>query len=247
MNWFNYFILIVLSCLFLGCKKQNERACFKTSGKLITRSVIKGDFSYLILHPYVEYELVQDSLNYVEITCGENLFPFIDIQVKDSNLTITNKNTCRFLRGYDKNVKAKIHINLLYNLYYDGSENLFSKDTIKASFCTIMMQDAGGNINLNLKCKELSVKKSNALGILELSGKTNKAHYVNTSVNKFDVSKLEVRDSIYFLNQGYGDMYLYTNLIDVYGRLENIGNVYFFGKPALTQVENIGKGKIIEN
>ena len=246
MNWHSSYLFLVIFLLIIGCKKPYERSCFKSSGKLITKTLDKGDFTNLVLHPYVEYELIQDSINYVEITCGENLFPFIDVLVQDSALTITNNNTCRFLRGYDKNVKAKIHINLLYNIYYDGTNNVYSDDTIKASFCTIKMREAGGDLNLKLKCKELYVTKSNSTGLLALTGKTNKARYENNSLNKFDVSQLVVKDSIFFLNQGYGDMYLYTNVIDVFGRIENLGNVYYYGQPALTQIEVKGKGKFIE-
>ncbi len=246
MNWYSKYLFLVVLLLLIGCKKPYERPCFKSSGKLITKTLVQGDFTNLILHPYVEYELIQDSLNYIEITCGENLFPFIDVHVQDSALSIKNNNTCRFLRGYDKNVKAKIHINLLYNIYFDGTNKVYSDDTIKASYCTIKMQDAGGDMNLKLKCKELYVSKSNSTGLLALIGKTNKARYENNSLNKFDVSQLMVRDSIFFLNQGYGDMYLYTNVIDVFGRVENLGNVYYFGQPALTQIEEKGKGKFIE-
>ena len=122
LNWYKSCFFLLLFLLFIGCKKQNERSCFKSSGKLVTKTLVQGDFTNLILHPFVEYELIQDSINYVEITCGENLFPFIDVQVQDSALTIANNNKCRFLRGYDKNVKAKIHINLLYNIYFDGTQ-----------------------------------------------------------------------------------------------------------------------------
>ena len=246
MNWYKSLLILLIFSFLIGCKKPNERSCFKSSGKQVTKTLVKGDFTNLILHPFVEYELIQDSINYVEITCGENLFPFIDVQIQDSALTIMNNNTCRFLRGYDKNVKAKIHINLLYNIYYDGTNNVYSDDTIKASYCTIKMREAGGDMNLKLKCKELYVSKSNSTGLLVLKGRTNKARYENTSLNKFDASQLVVRDSIFFLNQGYGDMYLYTKLIDVFGRIENQGNVYYYGQPALTQIEEKGKGKFIE-
>lgn len=246
LNWFNLFLFTGIFLFFTSCKKPTERSCLKSAGETITKTIVKGDFTNLILHPYVNYELVPDSTNFIEISCGENLFPFIDVQVKDSTLTIENNNKCRFLRSYDKNVSAKIHISLLYNIFYDGTERLFSNDTINASYCTIKMQDSGGNINLKLKSKELYVYKTNAFGLIQLSGKTNKARYENTSINKFDVSNLEVRDSIFFLNQGYGDMYLSTKLIDVYGRIEGIGNVYYKGTPALIQVQSLGKGKFIE-
>lgn len=246
LNWFKIFIFIFFLYSFNGCKKPTERSCFKTSGKTISKFVHKGYFNILKLHPYVNYELLQDSLNYIEISCGENLFPFIEVDVNDSVLTIKNKNTCRFLRGYDKEVKAKIHLKSLFNIYFDGTGSLISLDTISASFFTLKIEDSAGDVNLILNSEVLSVYKTNASGSLILSGKTNKARYENTSLNKFDASNLVIRDSVFFLNQGYGDMYIYSKLIDVYGRIEGIGNVYYYGSPALTQIELLGKGNFIE-
>jgi hypothetical protein len=245
-NWYKHFTCLCILILCLSaCKHADERSCFKSSGKLITKTILKGDFTLLRLHPYIEYELVKDSMNYVDIICGENLFKFIDVSVEDSTLTISNNNKCRFLRGYDKNVKAIIHVNLVSNIYFDGTENLYSNDTILANYCTIMMRDAGGNLNLKLKSKELTVYKINASGKLNLVGTAWKAHYENTSFNQFDVSNLKIRDSVYFLNQGYGNMYLNTDLIDVFGRIEGDGNVYYNGFPALTQVQLLGKGQFL--
>jgi hypothetical protein len=246
LNWSKLVFITGISFFFIGCKKSTERSCFKSSGKLVSTIIDQGYFNILRLHPYVDYELIQDTTNYVEISCGENLFPFIDVAVKDSILTISNKNKCRFLRDYDKSVKAKIHLSSLFNIYYDGTGSLISLDTISASFFTLKIEDSAGEVNLIVKSEVLSVYKTNAAGLLVLSGKTNKARYENTSLNKFDVSNLEVRDSVFFLNQGYGHMYLYTKLINVYGRIEGVGNVYYKGLPALTQVQSLGKGKFIE-
>jgi hypothetical protein len=246
LNWFK--ILSFLSLLFFAfaCKQADQRTCFKSLGKTITKTLVLGDFTLLRLHPYISYELVKDSMNYVEISCGENLFPFIDAQVEDSTLSIYNNNKCRFLRGYDKNVKATIHINLLSNLYFDGTEELTCRDTILANYCTVMMRDAGGNVSLKLKSKELSVYKINASGLLTLTGKAWKARFENTSFNKFDATNLILRDSIYFLNQGYGNMYINTDVIDVFGRVEGEGNVYYKGLPALTNILESNIGKFIE-
>lgn len=246
LNWYKQSLfLLILFFSIVSCKQADERSCFKSSGKLITKTLVLGNFTLLRLHPYVEYELVKDSMNYVELTCGENLLNFIDVSVEDSTLSIYNNNTCRFLRGYDKSVKAKIHINLLSNIYFDGTENLYSNDTILANYCTIMMRDAGGNMDLKLKSKELIVYKINASGKLKLSGKAWRAHYENTSFNVYDTKDLILRDSVFFLNQGYGNMYLNTSVIDVRGRIEGEGNVYYKGQPALTQIQILGLGQFL--
>jgi hypothetical protein len=246
LNWYKQsFIFTCLIFIFIACKQADERSCFKSSGKIITKTFVKGNFTVLKLHPYLNYELIKDSMNYVEVTCGENMIHFIDVSVSDSVLTLTNNNKCRFLRGYDKQIHVKIHINLLSNIYYDGTETLLSNDTILANYCTIMMRDAGGTMDLKLKSKELIVYKINAPGKMKLSGKAWKARYENTSYNVFDARDLNIRDSVYFLNQGYGNMYLYTDVIDVKGRIEGEGNVYYKGNPALTQIQLLGKGQFL--
>lgn len=230
---------------FLFCKKTDERPCFKSSGKIVTKTLYLGDFTALNLYQNIEYELVKDSLNYIDISCGENLYPFISFSVADSALTIKNNNKCRFLRGYDKNVIAKIHIRELSNIYYEGTENLYSKDTISADYCTIMLRNSGGNLELKIKSKEVYISKINATGRLFISGTTYKANFTNHSYNAFDVSSLIIRDSVNFLNQGYGNMYIRTFGIDVFGRIESDGNVFYKGIPALSNVQEFGKGKFL--
>jgi hypothetical protein len=246
LNWFKrtFFVLIIIFS-FLFCKKTEERPCFKSSGKIVNKTVYLGDFTALNLYQNIDYELVRDSLNYIDISCGENLYPFISFSVSDSALTIKNNNKCRFLRGYDKNVIAKIHIRELSNIYYEGTENLFSIDTISANYCTIMVRNSGGNLELKIKSKELYINKTNATGRLLLSGTTNKAKFTNHSFNTFDVTKLIIRDSVNFLNQGFGNMYINTSGIDVLGRIESDGNVFYKGIPALFNVQEFGKGKFL--
>ena len=40
-------------------------------------------------------------------------------------------------------------------------------------------------------------------------------------------------------------MYINTNVIDVFGRVEGDGNVYYKGTPALTNILEIGKGRFL--
>ena len=50
---------------------------------------------------------------------------------------------------------------------------------------------------------------------------------------------------INFLNQGFGNMYINTSGIDVLGRIESDGNVFYKGIPALFNVQEFGKGKFL--
>ncbi len=56
-----------------SCKKSENRTCWKTAGKMADTVIYVNDFSKLTLNENMSFELVQDSLNKIEIIGGKNL------------------------------------------------------------------------------------------------------------------------------------------------------------------------------
>ena len=71
------FFLMISFIFLLSCKKQSDRYCFKNTGSIIEKNIHLPSFSELDLGPYIHYEIVQDTVNFLEISAGENLINFI--------------------------------------------------------------------------------------------------------------------------------------------------------------------------
>ena len=103
------FFFFLVPIFFISCKKEEDRSCFKTTGSIIDKIIPLGSFSKIHLGPYIQYELIQDTMNFIEISAGENIINFISSDIEDGKLLIENNNKCRFLRYKKEKVIAKIH------------------------------------------------------------------------------------------------------------------------------------------
>ena len=70
------FFFFLVPIFFISCKKPSDRSCYKMTGDNINKIIPLGSFSQLDLGPYIQYELIQDSTNFIEINAGENLVNF---------------------------------------------------------------------------------------------------------------------------------------------------------------------------
>ena len=77
-----FIIAITLILLLAGCKKANERSCFKGSGDATTKRVDLSEFSFKGFNIYdnININLIPDSVNYAEISSFENRINFINFR-----------------------------------------------------------------------------------------------------------------------------------------------------------------------
>lgn len=244
------FVLIGLSSILmvglLSCKKASDRACFKSTGELVSKELALGEFNRLELHPHIEYELIQDSLDKLVITGGENVVNFIEYSLQDKLLMIKNTNRCPFFRDAKKVIKVEIHFTDLINLHYEGSERIYSKDTLQTPYFTLTVRDGAGPVNLKLNSIVVMADIVHGWGDYTLEGKTQIAKIGARSNGFCDTRKLVVTDSIYVASETSGDMYVNTGNLPIYGFIKSIGNVYYTGEPPAVEVVESGQGKLIK-
>ncbi len=238
------FSLVVILCF--ACKKAENRVCLKTTGDRTSKVYSVGNFIQLRLHPYISYTLIPDSINYVEVSCGENLINFIKLDCKDSVLNVSNENKCDFLRDLARNIEVKIHIRKLTNLYFDGTEKVVCSDTLTTDYLTVLLKDGAGTIDLKVKTISIDAQLANGSGNYILSGKSNHTRLTLTDKGSCDASNLITKDSLRFSTTSFGDLSINANETVVLGDIFNTGNVYYYGTPILTNIMEWSKGKFIQ-
>ena len=243
-----YRIMFFIAFLIFGlqsCKKAKDRSCFKATGDEVTKEIPLGSFEFMELHPHLEYELIQDSLDKLVITGGENVVNFVDASIVDNRLYIKNKNRCPFFRDPKKMIKVEIHFTTLYNLHYEGSERIFSKDTLQLPYFTLTIRDGAGPVALKLNSEIIQADILHGWGDYTLEGKAKIARIGARSNGFCDTRKLLVTDSIYVASETSGDMYVNVGNLPLYGYIKSIGNVYYTGSPSPIQVIESSSGKLI--
>lgn len=235
-----------LLVLFFSCKKAEDRACFKGVGKETTLEIPLVSFDKMLLKEHLIYVLVQDTVNKVVLSGGENLLNFIEVDVTDGMLTLSNENRCNFLRSYKKKVTAEIHFKTLINLEFIGTEELSNKGTLELGWFTMLIRDGAGPVKLNMHADAVFATISHGWGDFTFTGEVNHAN-LNVRSNGFcDTYGLNVADSLIVISKTQGAIRVNANNAQLFAETNADGNIYFKGSPVSKSFNRYGKGDLID-
>ena len=244
--FFKVLSIAIVLFLALACKKAEDRTCFKNWGEETTRTLALPDFNKLELYEQMEFVLIQDSTNKLVIHGGEHVVNFVKFEIdNDKKLTIRNTNKCNFLRSYKKKIRVEIHFTELINIYTEGTEPMYSKDTIYADYFTLFIRDGAGSVNLTLKSKYINADITHGWGDYTLSGSTDFARLAAKSNGFCDTYDLTIRDSVDVVCQTSSKMKVHADQILMKVSMISNGIVEYKGQPSSIVLNQIGTGKLI--
>ncbi|MBZ0328371.1 MAG: DUF2807 domain-containing protein, partial [Altibacter sp.] len=94
-------ILYIISLIFLfGCNSESAWDCIQESGAIIEREFRVKEFKKIQVWERVQLIVSQGDFQNVRVETGENLMNEIQVKVKDSILTISDRNSCNWVRDY---------------------------------------------------------------------------------------------------------------------------------------------------
>ncbi len=96
----NYITYFTIAILFFGCNSENASDCFQTAGTIIQQEITVASFDKIVINERLELIIKEGNTQKVVVETGENLLNDIDVQVVNSELVVTNNNTCNFVRDY---------------------------------------------------------------------------------------------------------------------------------------------------
>ncbi|MGB0932937.1 MAG: GIN domain-containing protein [Lishizhenia sp.] len=238
-------ILLFLTAICFSCKKSEDRSCFKFVGASKTIEQSLDQLDSLFLHKNIVYELIQSTENKIEITGGENLVHFIEIDEKNGAVTVRNKNKCHFLRSYKKKVKVTIYASNLRYIYSESSENITCGNTLTFPSLTILIREGAGKLNLDIENSTLQVDITSGWGDFELHGSTEYLNLFCRTGSFCDTRDLKVGNTCFVLNRSTGNMYVNADDCALETFIESRGNIYYTGNPIVISETITGEGKLI--
>ncbi len=237
------FLFIPIAIIVSNCSEKKE-TCFYTSDKTINQRITLENFKYLYLEDNIDYYLIQDSINWIELNCDQKTLPLINIQVSDNELKINNFATCNFLRNYEPNNKAIIHYKKIEKINFTGSRKVCSTDTIKSDNLALYLLKGAGSIQLTIECNRLETS-SNGYGDLTINGRCNSYLAVQRGMSTYNLLHLQTKDSIRTIQQSINKMKIDANGCALRGKIEKSGDIYYQGYPSNIDVDLLNKGKLI--
>jgi len=104
-------VLFAIMLFMLSCNKENAPDCFKRAGEYSTVTRMTEPFSSIELNDYIQIELYDTTIYFVEITAPRNLLPEIETSVNNGRLKIVNNNTCNLVRSFKNKITVRIYEN----------------------------------------------------------------------------------------------------------------------------------------
>ena len=238
-------LLMLIILLLIGCKKAENRHCFKSIGNEIVKEFSLDYFEKLELYQHIEFVLVQDTINKVVLTGGKNLLNDISIAVSDKTLIMKNNNKCNFLRRYDKVVKAEIHFINLLALDFRGTESVTNIGSLNSFWFTLVSIDGSGSVNLNLNADIVNVYAASYTDFT-FTGQAGEAEFTLRSNSFCDTYGLKLKKSLKIESSSVGLAKVNADEIELITEINNKGNINYIGHPTSTKLIKKGKGDLVD-
>lgn len=238
--------LVISLLVLIGCKKAEERSCFKSLGdesELIQAIPESHTFE---LGKGLEYRLYQDSTNQIIIRGGSNMITQVEIEQTDSSIRIVNKNTCNFLRKKGDEIVVEIHSADYHFLYGQPTDSVVCMDTIIGDSLLIEFDNGAGSADFKVNLDFLRLYIRDGAGDFHVSGIVNNKSDLILKRNAYG----DARDLIcpyYFLHsRTTGDLHVNMNGASADIVITGTGDVYYTGSPGSLNFVNMeGDGEFI--
>jgi Putative auto-transporter adhesin, head GIN domain len=239
-------ILCLCTLLLFACKKAEDRSCLKFTGKDSTRSVQLEDFTKLEVGPYLDYVLIQDSVDFVKIQGGENVINLVDVHLQDETVHISNKNACRFLRSQKKKIQIEIHFTNLNELLFEGSGSMTNEGILQLPNFSLSLKEGSGTVNLSLESDFLVVSAEPSWSNYILSGHAVIANLTVKGNSYGDARNLTVDSTFTIVSRSSAPLRVNAeNSSLLQGEAWSTGNVYYSGNPNAISWNSYGTGKLL--
>jgi hypothetical protein len=235
-----YIILIML--LTVSCEKFTPGDCFKNTGQITTEKRELLPFRYLSMYNNVDVYLTHGASQSVEVKAGENIIPGIITTVSENTLSIANNNSCNWVRSYDKPIEVYITTPVLDSIVYQASGNLIFTNEFVADSMKLDVLEGAGNIQMWVKMKRTRLNLHYGTVDLTVRGYSQISHLHSGGYGPADLRDLNTVYT-YMTNNSTNNCFVRTSL-ELEVKIENVGDVYYFGNPPTVNLYGIGTGKL---
>jgi len=189
-----YFIAFCV--LLMACSKESD--CPVSLGKIVTEERMLPAFHSLSIHGDVEIILGQDSIQSVQLECGENLANSIHTEVIDGELVIDNELKCNWIRDLSTPILLYINTPNIDFIYTEGQKDIRTEEIFTTEFFQLTCEGSQSQIDLELNCPELNIIQSASNCRISLSGEGSHFFVYNSGNGSIDASEFFCEDG--FMN-----------------------------------------------
>ena len=236
--------------LFLiSCSSDSAWDCAQTSGKIIQTEIPVTDFTKILVWERTKLFIEQGEVQKVVVETGENLFSDVEVSVTDGRLELRNNNACNILRDYGI---TKIYVTTpnLTEIRSSTGLDIESIGVLKFPKLLLLSEDqnmpeyhVNGDFRLQLEVDNLEIV-ANGFSNFYLNGLANKANFGLFSGNCRIFSEDLIVQDLNIYNRSSANMIVNPQQ-SIQGKIVGLGNVISKNRPAIVDVEELFKGRLI--
>jgi hypothetical protein len=234
-------VFIFFFGIICSCEKENMCDCTKSTGPIVTEKRSLQSFHRLEVRKNVVVTLYQDTIEYVEVEAGSHLIDLVVTEVNNGVLLITNLNKCNWVRSYDIEIHARVHVKKLDYIDHFGAREINCADTLLIDYIDIR-QNNSSDIHLLMKANQVYARQMAGGGDIYLSGSSDFCYTFAGSFGYIYAGDL-VSQSVNVDHRSTGEIHVHA-ISDLRVYIEGKGNVFYQGSPVIDS-EIKGAGKLI--
>lgn len=236
-------IILISAVLLIGCKKPNDRSCWKGAGKTVSEIRELPNKTVINIFDDADVLLIQDSLNYIEVASYSNLVSFIETNSIDTAIEIRDLNRCNFIRDKDIENTVTIHYSNIEILNLYGTGKVTFMGEIIQNNLEINSYDSKSDFTLSISCHKLQCVFIDGSINAKIMGSSDSTYLYQSKHSIINASNL-TNSYLHFSNRSTGDGHVgATSTLAV--ELLDVGNIYYVGSPTLKILADIGLGNVI--
>lgn len=241
----NYALLVILSAVFVTCKKENLCDCFKGTGKQTEETRNLEAFNQVFVQDKIDVHLIEGNEYKVRLEAGKQVIKLVKTVVENGVLTISDENKCDFTRSYKREVVVYVTLPKIRKLRNDGLGDVYMDSQFTCDTLNYSMSNSG-NLHLNLNA-DIVYGGMHGNGDVYMKGTVNESSIFAGGQGYFYGFDAVAQNVILTLNTS-GRMEVNVNSflkVDMFER--STGDIYYKGQPStIWKATFEGKGKLVD-
>ena len=241
------FILSFL--LIIACDIEDTGDCFQKAGPIIQQEIIVSSFDKVLVNRDIELVIKEGITQSVIIETGKNLINDVVAEVVDGRLTLTDNNTCNYIRDYGI-TKVYVTSSSITEIRSSTQYEISSDGVLSYPSLTVLSEDFSAPESFNIGDFRLQIDNTNFnlvfnnLSVCYITGQTDNLNITFAAgTSRFEGRNL-IAQKVTLSNRGSNDMIVNPQQ-EIKGKISGIGDVISVSVPPIINVEEVYRGRLI--
>ncbi|AUP81655.1 head GIN domain-containing protein [Flavivirga eckloniae] len=242
-------IIYIFVLIITACDSENAGDCFQKTGQIIQQEVVVDAFTKILVNRGVELIIKEGTEQKVIIETGENLLNDVTATVIDDKLTLTDHNNCNYVRDYGV-TKVYVTSPNITEIRSSTQYDISSDGVLTYPNLTVLSEDFGEpdsftSANFRLQIDNTTFRLVfNNLSNCFISGRTENLNLLFAAgTSQFEGRNL-IAQNVQLWNRGSNDMIVNPQQ-EIKGTISGPGDVICVTRPAIVEVDELYKGRLI--